>query len=269
MFSGRQRLVALGLAFAALTPVGCGILPAADGPPGVAQSCLAVFSVDRCEAMLTAAAERLGLADDDVTAIEIAPDPTPRPDGIRETLGGSRGITILAHVDSGAREVQICQGIPSGPACTDVQAWTIFSPIPAGYGDVPCPGELPDGCATPVPARASDAIAAAEALRITDRVISVSSVGPQEIRLGTATLPNGVLTADRAQLVDPWPDHVRLSSAGIRLEVRSLVAGRPAFHNIYDHGWYPGTEAVDVFLVFEVRHVDPGATIEIRDVFVG
>jgi hypothetical protein len=64
-------------------------------------------------------------------------------------------------------------------------------------------------------------------------------------------------------------DGVRLSSEGIRLEIRSLVEGRPAFWNIHDHGWYPGTEAVEVFLVFDVRHVDPGATIEIRNVVVG
>jgi hypothetical protein len=266
-----ERLIAVAsfLVVAGIVVAGCRILPAAGGPPAGARPCVAVYPADRCDAMLTAAAERLGLADDDVTAIEIAPDPTPQPDGLIETLGGSRGFGILAHVGGDVREVQICQGIPSGPACLDVPAWTIGSPIPAGYKDLPCPGEPPDGCATPVPSRGADAIAAAEALRIADRVIAIPNVGPQEIRLGTATLPNGVLTVEQAQLVDPWPDHVRLSSAGIRLEVRSLVAGRPPFENIYDHGWYPGTEAVEVFLNFEVRHVDPGATIEIRDVVVG
>jgi hypothetical protein len=151
----------------------------------------------------------------------------------------------------------------------EAPAWTIETPIPGGYRDVPCPGEPPDGCATPVPSQAPDAIADAQPLQIEERVIPVPSVGRHEVRLGTATLPNGILTTAQAELADAWPDGVRLSSEGIRLEVRSLVADRPGFWNIYDHGWYPGTEAVEVFLVFEARHIEPGATLEIRNVVVG
>ena len=163
----------------------------------------------------------------------------------------------------------MCGGLPSGPPCMDAPAWQIGSAIGAGYSDVPCAGEPPDGCASPVPSRGAAAIAASRSLRIDQRVIAVPGVGRHEVRLGTATVPNGVLTVAQANLVDAWPDGVRLSSDGIRLEIRSLVAGRAGFSNIYEHGWYPGTEAVDVFLVFNARHVDPGATIEIGDVIVG
>lgn len=265
------RSAPLVLVLAVVAVAGCVFLPATGRAPAaaLAQPCVAVYSAERCQAMLTAAAETLRVADDAVTAIEIAPDPTPNPDGILETLGGARGIVALAHVGGAVREVPMCMGIPSGPPCMDTPAWEIGSPIGGGYSDVPCAGEPPDGCASPVPSRAPEAIAAARPLRVAQRVIAFPSVGRHEVRLGTATLPNGVLTVAEAQLVDPWPDGVRLSSEGIRLELRSLVAGRPGFWNIHDHGWYRGTEAVDVFLVFEARHVDPGATIEIRNLVVG
>jgi hypothetical protein len=267
-----RRSAALAVGLAVVAVAGCTLLPSADGQPGTAQAaqrCVAIFPADRCDAMLTAAAESVGVADDDVTSIEIAPDPTPRTDGILETRGGARGIVVLAHVGGSIREVPMCMGVPSGPPCMDAPAWAIGTPIGNGYTDVPCPGEPSDGCATPVPSPARDAIAAAQTLRVEERVIAVPGVGRHEIRLGTATLPNGVLTVAHAELVDPWPDGVRLSSEGIRLEFRSLVEGRPGFSNIHEHGWYPGSEAVDVFLVFEVRHLEPGATIEICDLVVG
>jgi hypothetical protein len=228
-----------------------------------------VYSVERCQAMLTAAAETLGVADDEVASIEIAPDPTPRSDGILQTYGGARPIEVLAQVGGVVRTVPMCFGIPSGPACMDQPAWEISSPIGAGYRDLPCPGEPPDGCATPLPGIDPAARAGAEELRIDERVIAVSALGRQEVRLGTAILPNGVLTVAHGQLRDAWPDGVRFSSAGIFLAVRSLVGDRPPFTNYYEHGWWPGTEEVEVFLVFEARHIEPGATIEIRNLVVG
>jgi hypothetical protein len=38
--------------------------------------------------------------------------------------------------------------------------------------------------------------------------------------------------------------------------------------NKYEHGWWPGVEPVAVLLIFEARHADPGATIEVRNVLV-
>ena len=263
--SGRSIVVIMALA---LLPIaGCHLIRAAT--PAIAQPCVAVYSAERCDAMLTVAAEQLGIADAEVTALEIAPDPTPRSDGILEVRGGARGIVVLVHVGNRVREVPMCMGLPSGPACGATPILAIGTPIGAGYEDVPCAGEPPDGCATPVPSREPSAAEAARPLRIDHRVIAIAGVGPHEVSLGTATIPNGVLTVAQAELVDPWPDGVRLSSQGIRLEVRSLVAGRPAFNNIHEHGWWPGTEAVEVFLVFEVRRVQQGATIEIQGVLVG
>jgi hypothetical protein len=266
-----RRSLALVIAIAAVVIAGCGLAPALGSrpPAAAARPCAAVYTTERCQAMLTAAAESLGVADDDVSSIDIDPDPTPRPDGILETLGGARPIVVRAHVGGTVREVSMCGGIANGPPCLDAPSWGIGSPIGGGYQDVPCAGEPPDGCATALPTLEPKAIAGSRQLRIEHLAIPVGTIGRHEVRLGQAILPNGVLTVAQGGLVDPWPDGVRLSSEGINLEVRSRVADRQAFTNLYEHGWWPGTEAVDVFLVFDARHVDPGATIEIRDVVVG
>ena len=237
--------------------------------PTVARPCTEVYGVDRCDALLTMSAEALGVDDVDVTAIDIAPEPTPRADGILETRSGSAGIGIIAHVAGGVRETRVCMGVSMEPACRTSPELTIGSPIGNGYEDVACRGEPPDGCETPVPRTEPEARAAARPLRIERIVLPVSGVGRQELRLGEATLPNGILTIARAELGDPWPDGVRVGGEGIRIEVRSLVPGRPAFHNVHEHGWYAGTERVEVFLIVDVRDVDPGATLDIRDVVVG
>jgi hypothetical protein len=153
----------------------------------------------------------------------------------------------------------------------DRPAWTVRTPIgpSAGYQDIPCAGEPPDGCASPVPSPNVGTEATATPLRIDDRVIPVPEVGAYEVKLGEASLPNGILRVAGAELADPWPAALRLSNDGIRLVVRSLVPGRPPFMNLYEHGWWPGVEPVEVLLVFDVRHAGPGATLEIRDVDVG
>lgn len=270
MIRHSRRSVALVMAIAAFVIAGCAPAPALDSPPpaAAARPCAAVYTTERCQAMLTAAAESLGVADDDVSSIDIEPEPTPRPDGILETLGGARPIVVRAHVGGTVRDVLMCGGIATAPPCLDAPSWGVGSPIGGGYQDVPCAGEPPDGCATPLPTLQPKAIAGERQLQIEHLAIPVATIGRHEVRLGEAILPNGVLTAAQGGLVDPWPDGVRLSSGGINLEVRSRVADRPGFANLYEHGWWPGTEAVDVFLVFEARHVDPGATIEIRDVVV-
>jgi hypothetical protein len=267
-----MRRRGLTTALTAVIVAACGLLPGsgfAPDQPAAARPCLDVYSADRCEAMLTAAAETLGVADDDVTSIVIAPDPTPRPDGVIMTLGGARPITVLARVGADVRAVQMCGGVSTAPACSETQALVIGSAIGAGYRDVPCAGEGPTGCASPLPSLSPDAVQGARPLRIDQRVIDVPTLGRYEVLLGKAVLPNGILTTARGDLADTWPDRVRVSSSGIQLEIRSLIAGRPAFTNYYEHGWWPGTEEVEVFLAFEARHVEPGATIEIRDLVVG
>lgn len=241
--------------------------------PGTAAAtphpCTDRYSTARCDAILSAAAEQLGIAEDDVTAVELAPDPTPRSDGILETRGGSAGFTVLLRVGSDTRTAQLCQGIPSGPACSDEPVdWVVRSVIGNGYSDVPCAGEPPAGCASPVPSPDPAAVEGASALSIASRTVAVPSVGHYEVELGRASLPNGVLTEARAELVDPSLPGIRLSSDGLSLTLRSLAPDRPAFSNRYEHGWWPGVEPVAVLLVFDARHVEPASTIELRDIVV-
>ena len=247
---------------------GCDALLGIGAGPQTPRPCEDVYPAARCDAMLTFAAEQLGLADGDISAIEIAPDPTPRADGGIDPRGGGRQVVVRVHTSRGLREVPMCVGVAMGPPCTDAPTLTIGTPLDAGYHDVPCEGEAPAGCATPLPTLQPDAAAAARPLVIDRRAIPVPGPGHHEIVLGQAAIPNGVLTESRATLADPWPEGMSVGREGIRLEVRPLVPGRPEFRNIYEHGWWPGTEEVEVVLVFEARRVDPGATIELLDVVV-
>ena len=85
--------------------------------------------------------------------------------------------------------------------------------------------------------------------------------------MGRATLPNGILSDARFTLADVHTRTFQVED-GIRLEVRSLDPSRPPFDNIYTHGWYPGTEDVEVYLVMDVTSFTPGAMLQVRDLVV-
>ena len=104
-------------------------------------------------------------------------------------------------------------------------------------------------------------------LEIASRDIPIRSAGHLEIDMGRATLPNGIFSDASFALADPHTQAFRVAD-GVRLEVRSLDPSRPPLDNVYQHGWYPGTEAVDVFLVMDVTSFTPGAMLEIRDLVV-
>jgi hypothetical protein len=69
-----------------------------------------------------------------------------------------------------------------------------------------------------------------------------------------------------ASLADRWPDSVLLRSA-IVLEIRP-VGGGEAITNIYEHGWQPGVEEVEVSIVFDAAILRPGAHLTLLDVVV-
>lgn len=244
---------------------GCGPGPVAPVGPA---PCHAVYSADRCDAILTAAAEQAGIAEDEILALEIRPDPPPPPGGALDRAGPVVRLTI--RTAAGPADLEIfCGGIAGAtdPPCMESPRLVIGG-IGDGYHDVPCPGEPPHGCATPLPDLAPEALAAARPLRLDRFVIPVARVGPHEVVVGRASLANGVLRALDAALVEPWPAGLDLSREGLRLEVRSLDPDRPPFRTYYEHGWWPGTEEVELVLAFEVRDREPGATIVLRDVVV-
>jgi len=83
-----------------------------------------------------------------------------------------------------------------------------------------------------------------------------------------------LFSADRCRVMaDQAASELRLTRTilyGVYLEIRAKSDGKVIW-NIYEHGWregVEGVEGVDAVLVFDVFHVDPGATLSIRDLVV-
>lgn len=260
----RARLAA-GAASVVLAIAGCDVIAGAfPAPPADPRPCGQVFNAVRCLAMVDAVASGLDTTREDIVALEVMPDPTPRVvDGvvILETRGGAAPIELRATLaDGSTHRTSMCGGIPSGPACMDEPKLDTSSFMNGGYHDVP------EG-SSPVPSAAPDAVLAATALRIDRLDIPIDHTGPHEVRLGEARLPNGLLSTVYFELVDDWPADLTIIEGGVHLEICSMVDGKPIF-NIYEHGWREGTEPVEAILVFDVFRFDPGATLSIRDVVV-
>ncbi len=236
----------------------------AQEPPAQPQPCAQAFNPVRCLAMTDTAAWQLHTTRENVMALVIMPPPTPEvlPNGdvILQTLGGARGVDLaVTFADGSTHRVQMCGGIPSGPACSDDPHIDVGSIMHGGYFDTP------EG-SSPVPSAAPDALADAKELRLDGMDIAIDHVGPYEVRLGEAWLPNGLLTQADFALVDDWPADLTILD-GVRMEVRSLDDGKP-LDNIYRHGWHKGVEPVEAFLVFDVFRFEPGAKLSISDVVV-
>jgi hypothetical protein len=175
----------------------------------------------------------------------------------------------VALADDGVHEVSMdCGGI-AGFQCLDEPELRATSPTIAGYRDVPCDGEPPDGCASSVPPPDPEARAAAKELRVPRLDIPIDRVGGYEIAVGEATLPNGILTTAEFEFASPeWPSDFTIAEGTVQLTVRSLDHPERLFWNIYDHGWIEGTERVEAILEFDVLHQEPGATFSVEDVVV-
>lgn len=255
----------MGVATIVLVIAGCDVIAGAfPVPPEAPKPCGQVFNPVRCLAMIDAVASRLNTTREDIAALEVMPDPTPRVvDGvvILETRGGAAPIELRATLaDGSSHRTSMCGGIPSDPACMDEPKLDTSSFMSGGYRDVP------QG-SSPVPSAAPDAVLAATALRIDRLDIPIDHTGLHEVRLGEARLPNGLLSTVYFELVDDWPTDLTIIDGGVHLEIRSMVDGT-AISNIYEHGWREGTEPVEAVLVFDVFRFDPGATLSIRNVVV-
>lgn len=260
----RTAGVATVVAAIVLVASGCETLTGAIAARATPRPCGQDFNAVRCLAMTDSAAHRLHTTREDVVSLEIMPDPTPQVvDGVRilQNRGGAAPIELrVTLADRSTRQVSMCGGIPSGPACMDDPKLDTSSFMTGGYHDVP------QG-SSPVPSAVPDAVLAATALRVDRLDIPIDHTGPYEVRLGEARLPNGLLSTVYFELVDVWPADVTIIEGGVHLEVRSIEDGRRIW-NIYEHGWREGTERVEALLVFDVFRFDPGATLSIRDVVV-
>jgi hypothetical protein len=182
-------------------------------------------------------------------------------------FGASPPRTIRATTESGQtfEESLPCGGIPSSAICYEQPP--LMAQGMEGYWDVPCSGEPPNGCATPV-AIDPDAREKARPLTITAIKVPVDPPGHHEIEIGRAALPNGVLSHASFDLAEKVQDGFIIESMHVRLLVEPTDPDRPPFKNVFDRGRFPGVEEVKVVLVFDVQEASPSAVLHISNVDV-
>jgi hypothetical protein len=261
--SGATGGVAIVALAASLLAAGCSSTPA----PAIARDCGDVFNAVRCQVMTDYVAWQLGTTREQVSGLVVLPEPTPEIiDGhtiLQVRSGGSPVDVEVTLRDGSVHRVTLnCGGIPA-IQCQDDPQLEASSVTHGGYYDG-TEADITGGR----PSIAPDALADAVPLRIARLDIPIDHTGLNEIPIGEARLPNGILTAADFALVEPWPTGVSILDGGVRLEIRSLDDEGKAITNIYEHGWRPGTERVQAVLVFDVAQFDPGATLGIRDVDV-
>jgi hypothetical protein len=150
--------------------------------------------------------------------------------------------------------------------CTDNPEIRLSAPTLDGYRDIPCSGEPPDGCASPVPTVVPATASHAVPLHVPTIGIPLDREGRYDIPLGQAVLPNGILTEGSFTLADAHQTGYTLEDGVIALVVAG-PDGKP-ISNVYEQGWRDGTETVQVSLKFSVAGFEPGAVIRVRDVVV-
>lgn len=255
-------------------------VPQATAPtfPG---ACAALdVSLNQCAGFAAWAVGQSGIAPGHVRQIEMTRSTCP---GASPCPSGAAGYVVSVHIqtDSGAPSDELvdCTRMPGSLGGINflcdvmttgdgrvLQYPNVRSSISGGYRDVPCSGEGPTGCATPLPSIEPSAAAAAQPLVVASRDFPIDHAGTYSIELGEATLPNGVLTAASAEVTSSPADPL-VSYDGYALSVTSLDGG-PPFESYYAHGWRPGVEHVKVTLSFTILLFQPGAAVRVESVDV-
>lgn len=253
------------LVVATIIAGGCSMLEQIQqGPAERPQPCVEVYSRPRCLAMVDRAAAEISKTRADVTAATIIPDPSL--EGMDHS-GGSRIVLRISLADGSTHDSRMCGGVEMGAACTDDQRLDARSVTAGGYRDVPC-ADPSEGCPKPFPSSEPAVLDAATPLFVAERTIAIDHDGHHEVSLGTASLPNGILTDASFAFEGGWPDDVALAGAVGWIEVRSLEPDGKPFDNYYLHGWREGVERVEAFVIFDVLWFAPGADLSIHRVVV-
>ncbi len=221
------------------------------------------FSDRRCTAIVERAGSEGMIDPSTVESIDILP--RSREGGV--SLGGLQIARVRFNITGQPARVQDvwCTGVGSADdlACAEDPQLGISGGVDH---DIPCTGEAPQGCATPPPTPRPAVVAAAKPLHVATLDIALDHVGPYEVMVGTAGLPDGVLSHRSATLADSRPTAFWIRD-GIRLEVRTTLPGRPPVGSIYRDP-FDGVEPVTVVLVFDVSQTTPGAVLQVRDIAV-
>jgi hypothetical protein len=229
----------------------------------------------RCEAIIDAAASQAGVDRRSATSIWLMPEPGCGDDPLAQggfacvrTTSFVAGVRFdVAGGDPVRTDIFCGAGRPS-LVCTETPRIEAIDFHNAGYWDVPCSGEAPDGCASPLPSLGAGAAGSGTELRIDTFDLPVGPVGHREVDLGRAVLVDGIVQEARFSIADQVQAGFLLTDGTIRLELRSTIAGRPRFDNAYDRGTFDGPEEVHVVLVFDVAETSPDAVIHVTDVLV-
>jgi hypothetical protein len=218
-----------------------------------------VFSPRQCDAIIDDAIDQAGLEAGDVAWVEFLPFEQV------QTLSGGQAARVRLHLVVGAsidQDVQ-CVGISFRPACNEAAEIMVHGGV---NHDVPCMGEPPAGCATLPPTPDPDAIEAAKPFRLDAIDIALEHRGAYEVRLGSATLPNGYLSERSLTLADPRPRSYWMNE-GVFMDVRTDVEGRSFVGSVYRDP-FDGPEPVTIYLVFEVNHLEAPSVLQVRDIVV-
>ena len=219
------------------------------------------YSARRCEAIVDRALKQAVVDPDSVQSIFLLPFEQDVSLGVG---GGAVALIRFELADGGHVDQDVrCVGVERSPVCNEDARISIAAGIDH---DVPCAGEPPAGCATLRPPPDSAAMAAATPFNLTSLDVPLDREGPYEIRLGSATLPDGYLSERSLRLVDDQPDSFWIDG-GALLDVRSDIAGRPFVGSIY-RDRFDGPEPVTIFLVFEVTDLDSRSVLQVRDIVV-
>jgi hypothetical protein len=237
---------------------GCGLLPAARGPyPGGCASF--EFSPRRCSAIVEAA--RASAADrlvSEPVSIELL-------EGDWSDIGGYEVVRVVFELADGTsvEEPVVCIGVPHGPDDAVCQEPRLAIATNVDH-DVPCTGEPPEGCPSPIVPDPA-AVQAARPLRVPALVVPIEGLGHHEVELGRVGLPNGYVTRLDATIVNDQPTDFWITPE-IRLELRPEGDARPPFGNVYMRSLVDGVEEATAWLVFEVTEASPGAALKLADI---
>jgi hypothetical protein len=221
------------------------------------------FPTRQCDAIVAVAQANASIAPETVTSIDILP-PSSQGGG----LVGRRMVAQVRFHRSGQpdrTEEVWCTGV------TRISAIACDPSAKIGIGghidhDVPCATEAIETCATLPPSPRPAIQAIARPLHVAALDILLDHLGPYEVEVGEAGLPDGVLSTISGRLGEPSPDSYWIAD-GVGINVLPVDRSRPSLQSVYRDP-FDGVEAVTVVLLFNVTELTTPSVLQIRDLIV-
>jgi hypothetical protein len=220
------------------------------------------FPARQCDAIVAVAQANANIASETITSTDILP---PTSEGSRTVGGqaiarvrfhrsGQPDVIEEIHCDGGTRNDAI--------ACDPNAEIGIYGRIDH---DVPCDA-TGENCATLPPSPRPAVQAIARPLIVASLDIPLDHLGPYELEVGEAGLPDGALSTIFATIGEPTPQTFWIAHS-IEIEVRPIDPSRPEVGSVYRDP-FDGVEPVKVFLVFEVTELTSPSVLQVRALVV-